>query len=133
MSCEYGFTRTNYFRVTDLDTMDFLMSGVIAEDLEVLLEDSSICIRCAGEIQGMDDELFEETGNDLKDFLRMLQHLLPDGEAIVLVYASAISSKEIGGYYYVATNNEIVHKDLFHCGVETAQALTKNENFYFRS
>ena len=81
----------------------------------------------------MDDELFEETGNDLKDFLRMLQHLLPDGEAIVLVYASAISSKEIGGYYYVATNNEIVHKDLFHCGVETAQALTKNENFYFRS
>ncbi len=133
MSCEYGFTRTNYFRVTDLDTMDFLMSGVIAEDLEVLLQDSSICIRCAGEIQGMDDELFEETGNDLKDFLRMLQHLLPDGEAIVLVYASAISSKEIGGYYYVATNNEIVHKDLFHCGVETAQALTKNENFYFRS
>ena len=127
MSCEYGFTRTNYFRVTDLDTMDFLMSGVIAEDLEVLLQDSSICIRCAGEIQGMDDELFEETGNDLKDFLRMLQHLLPDGEAIVLVYASAISSKEIGGYYYVATNNEIVHKDLFHCGVETAQALTKNE------
>ena len=68
MSCEYGFTRTNYFRVTDLDTMDFLMSGVIAEDLEVLLQDSSICIRCAGEIQGMDDELFEETGNDLKDF-----------------------------------------------------------------
>ena len=133
MSCEYGFTRTNYFRVTDLDTMDFLMSGVIAEDLEVLLQDSSICIRCAGEIQGMDDELFEETGNDLKDFLRMLQHLLPDGEAIVLVYARAISSKEIGGYYYVATNNEIVHKDLFHCGVETAQALTKNENFYFRS
>ena len=133
MSCEYGFTRTNYFRVTDLDTMDFLMSGVIAEDLEVLLQDSSICIRCAGEIQGMDDELFEETGNDLKDFLWMLQHLLPDGEAIVLVYASAISSKEIGGYYYVATNNEIVHKDLFHCGVETAQALTKNENFYFRS
>ena len=133
MSCEYGFTRTNYFRVTDLDTMDFLMSGVIAEDLEVLLQDSSICIRCAGEIQGMDDELFEETGNDLKDFLRMLQHLLPGGEAIVLVYASAISSKEIGGYYYVATNNEIVHKDLFHCGVETAQALTKNENFYFRS
>ena len=133
MSCEYGFTRTNYFRVTDLDTMDFLMSGVIAEDLEVLLQDSSICIRCAGEIQGMDDELFEETGNDLKDFLRMLQHILPDGEAIVLVYASAISSKEIGGYYYVATNNEIVHKDLFHCGVETAQALTKNENFYFRS
>ena len=133
MSCEYGFTRTNYFRVTDLDTMDFLMSGVIAEELEVLVQDSSICIRCAGEIQGMDDELFEETGNDLKDFLRMLQHLLPDGEAIVLVYASAISSKEIGGYYYVATNNEIVHKDLFHCGVETAQALTKNENFYFRS
>ena len=133
MSCEYGFTRTNYFRVTDLDTMDFLMSGVIAEDLEVLLQDSSICIRCAGEIQGMDDELFEETGNDLKDFLRMLQHLLPDGEAIVLVYASAISSKEIGGYYYVATNNEIGHKDLFHCGVETAQALTTNENFYFRS
>ena len=55
MPCEYGFTRTNYFRVTDLDTMDFLMSGVIAEDLEVLLQDSSICIRCAGEIQGMDD------------------------------------------------------------------------------
>ena len=132
MPCEYGFTRTNYFRVTDLDTMDFLMSGVIAEELEVLLQDSSICIRCAGEIQGMVDELFEETGNDLEDFLRMLQHLLPDGEAIVLVYASAMSSKEIGGYYYVATNSEIVHKDLFHCGVETAQALTKNENFYFR-
>ena len=51
------------------------MNGVIAEDLEVLLQDSSICIRCAGEIQGMDDELFEETGKDLEDFLRMLQHL----------------------------------------------------------
>lgn len=62
----------------------------------------------------------------------MLQHLLPDGEAIVLVYASAMSSKEIEGYYYVATNNKIVHKDLFHSGVETAQSLTKNENFYFR-
>ena len=132
MPRDYGFTRTNYFRITDLDEIDFLMNGVIAEDLEVLLQDSSICIRCAGEIQGMGDELFEETGKDLEDFLRMLQHLLPDGEAIVLVYASAMSSKEIEGYYYVATNNKIVHKDLFHSGVETAQSLTKNENFYFR-
>ena len=107
MPRDYGFTRTNYFRITDLDEIDFLMNGVIAEDLEVLLQDSSICIRCAGEIQGMDDELFEET-------------------------ASAMSSKEIEGYYYVATNNKIVHKDLFHSGVETAQSLTKNENFYFR-
>ncbi len=68
MPRDYGFTRTNYFRITDLDEIDFLMNGVIAEDLEVLLQDSSICIRCAGEIQGMDDELFEETGKDLEDF-----------------------------------------------------------------
>ena len=132
MPCEYGFTRTNYFRVTDLDTMDFLMSGVIADDFEVLLRNHSICIRCAGEIQGIDNELFEDTGAELEDFLKLLQHLLPDGEAIVLVYAGATSSQDIEGYYYVATNNKIVHKNLYHSGVETAQTLTKNENFYFR-
>ena len=132
MPCEYGFTRTNYFRVIDLDEIDFLMDGVIADDFEVLLRNHSICIRCAGEIQGIDNELFEDTGAELEDFLKLLQHLLPDGEAIVLVYAGATSSQDIEGYYYVATNSEIVHKDLFHCGVETAQALTKNENFYFR-
>lgn len=37
MPRDYGFTRTNYFRITDLDEIDFLMNGVIAEDLEVLL------------------------------------------------------------------------------------------------
>ena len=55
MPLEYGFTRTNYFRVIDLDEIDFLMDGVIADDFEVLLRNHSICIRCAGEIQGKNE------------------------------------------------------------------------------
>lgn len=68
MPLEYGFTRTNYFRVIDLDEIDFLMDGVIADDFEVLLRNHSICIRCAGEIQGIDNELFEDQVLSLKIF-----------------------------------------------------------------
>ena len=123
---EYGFTRTNYFQINDLDEFAFLMRSVVANELEVLLRDYHVCFRCSGEIQGIDGEFFSDGNINLEDFLESLQHLLPDGEALILVYTGSISSKDMEAYYYVVTNTQIVYKEIFASTVDTAKSMTNN-------
>ena len=134
MANYYGKTRTNYFRVTDPDVLELLIESCFASDDTVTLwkkstEDGTcrFAFGCEAEIEGInisDDPDFPEY--DFDDFLKKLQEILPEDEAVIITEVGSEKLRYLCGSVTVVTHNDIEHNTLDMLGRKTAREMLKD-------
>ena len=140
-----GYTRTNYFKVTNEDALFKLIDECGSKDprgIEIWTfqdEDGSKLYAFASEsdLLGLpivnddnnrseEDDCVHELDFDYDDFIRELQKLLPDGEAVLITNIGKEKLCYLHGDMHVVTNKQTVRKSLHSIGIETARTLLDN-------
>ena len=139
MANYYGYTRTNYFRVTDEEKYSELFSHLVGNDdyIEDFTKTKDGIILhgfgCQGVIQAIpmdeDPEVAEEWDDDFDGFLKELQKILPDNEAFIFTEVGHEKLCYLVGYSLIVTRNEIKSIDINDDAVELACKMLNDETF----
>ena len=151
MANYYGYTRTNYFKVTNENELLKLIDECASNDpkgIEVWRrEDESggktYAFGCESDLLGLpisnhepgeNDVCDSDTDHDYDAFIEELQKLLPDGEAVLITNIGKEKLCYLHGDMHVVTNKQTILKSLHSIGIEIARELlndaewdTKNE------
>ena len=130
----HGRTRTNFFKVNNINKFSNFMASVIAEELRITIQNSRVCFTCFGEIQGYNGIHFDDTPDeyhDMEGFLNELQQFLPKDEIIVIMHIGSDGFQNMNGYCCVITKEKNDYTDLFNAAVYMARELSGNQDFCF--
>ena len=130
----HGRTRTNFFKVNNINKFSNFMASVIAEELRITIQNSRVCFTCFGEIQGYNGIHFDDTPDeyhDMEGFLNELQQFLPKDEIIVIMHIGSDGFQNMNGYCCVITKEKIDYTDLFNAAVYMARELSGYQDFCF--
>ena len=140
MANYYGYTRTNYFKVTNEDEFFKLINECGSDDprgIDVWTskdKDGSklYAFACESDLLGLsiinDDDRIEEDDccYDYDEFIKELQKFLPDGEAVLITNIGKEKLCYLHGDIHIVTNKQTVLKSLRSIGIETARELLGN-------
>lgn len=134
MANYYGATRTNYFKVTDMEKFkEILQNTYITEDENLTFiedGDGKVGFYCQGSIVGMykiDDNGDEEADFDL--FLSKLQEILVEDDAILITEIGREKMCYFVGNTLVITKNKIDSVDLGRNSIELAKEILGNPDW----
>lgn len=139
MANYYGYTRTNYFLVSNEDEFLKLINECGSDDpqgIEVWTHEEEGVKRyafgCESDLLGLPvfdnnpDEEDEIIDYDYDEFIKELQKLLPDGEVVLITNIGRTKLCYLHGDIHVVTNKQTVLKTLHSIGIETARELLGN-------
>lgn len=134
MANYYGWTKTNYFRVTDENAYEKLFSGLRACDAELhdfTKTENGIIYHGFGAEGSIDyylepDEEDAEPSFDL--FTENLQKILPEDEAFILIETGHEKLRYLTGFAIVVTKTKITSCELENWAHNTAFDIVKEAN-----
>lgn len=138
MANYYGYTRTNYFRVTDEEKYSELFSHLVGDDY---ISDFTKIVDgitlhgfgCESSIQAIpmdeDPAEVEDWDDDFDGFLTELQKILPDDEAFIFTEVGHEKLCYLVGYSLIVTRNEIKSIDINNDAFELARKMLNDETF----
>lgn len=141
MSNYYSKTRTNYFRVTDPNKLAELISNLSADGKIELWEkqkDNTTLYGFGGDgsIAGLavipnEDGKCEDycDESDMNAFLRGLQSLLPDDEAIIILEVGSARMQYLIGTACIITQKDVNWMDLSFMAIDKAAEMLGVENW----
>ena len=135
-----GATRTNYFAVTDANRLRQLVNGLVAEDditFSSMIGKDGIerfMFGCYDSIGYMEydengEEKFEDCYEGYDYFIKEIQKILPDNDAIILLYAGHERLRSVDADACIVTNKKIASLCLSDLAVFKAQDLLGNDNY----
>ena len=134
-----GFTRTNYFRVTDEERLRELVSACVCDEdgLELFERTDSdggkwFGFGAYGSISGLqvpDDDPDECSDYDFDLFVSKLQKILPDDDAIIITEVGYEKLRYLTGYSVIIAKTETRCVELREESIKAAQELLSNPNF----
>ena len=137
MANYYGKTRTNYFKVTDAEALCELSNIVCGDEDSVHLgienapgEEKRYMLWCEGTILGIpdgDDE--EDCDYNYDEFVRRLQKILPDGEAVIITEVGSEKMRYLVGEVVVITNEGVCKNNLNAIGKKIAREMLNNPHW----
>lgn len=133
MADYYSFTKTSFFRCSDVDALKALISECFCGEDSIKLFDRETengetlyAFGAYDSIEGVEDE---NGDYDYDLFLNRLQKLLPDGEAVILTEVGHMKLIEVYGRVDIITKTEIKSESLGDIGARTACSLLNNPNW----
>lgn len=140
MANPYDVTRTNMFRVTDVDAFIELMQRADTgeDEVQLFLEDAPLVgfgfyDRLRGfELDEDDEELSDDNNdddNDVDAFLSELGKLIEPGDACIVFCAYHEKLRCVGGYAYIVTNDTVDFLSLHDAVVHQARGLLGNSTW----
>lgn len=144
MANYYGMTRTNYFRVNNPEDLKKLIGRVVSDEGDIeLWEDkdengnrvfafggySSIIGICPVDNNNDDgeDEDFEGAEYDL--FIKELQKLIVDGDAIIITEVGHEKLRYLTAYSMIITKNDVQSIDLDRQSTRKASEMLDNPEY----
>lgn len=134
-----GFTRTNYFSVTDADKLREIVNRFIWDDSDSFLEEGygGYAFGCYGTIDGLrkptldDDDDSEDYDDDynVDDVYEALQEIVAPGDAIIITEVGYEKLRYLVGDTVVITRDAIEYINLRSAAVEAARKLLNNPQF----
>ena len=140
MANYYGFTRTNYFRVTDEDRLrKIIRSCACGEDTLTLFENAEDGERtwfgfgCYDSIRGLDlsDSADEDDypDYDYDAFASALQKILCEGDAIIITEVGYEKLRYLTATAFIITKTDMQCLDLNIDAVKTAQEMLGDSSY----
>ena len=145
-----GCTRTNYFRVTDIEKYNKIVNSILcSEDSIHKFEIEEDGVRLSGcgaydDISGVCDcEHCQEVelGNaeydeneceyeiDFDKMCELLQGVVHPEDAIIITSVGNEKLRYVGGCSTIITKEEIKHVDLWSSSIESAREILKNDKY----
>lgn len=134
--------KTNYFRVTDEKEFRSLISDICVrgnshspEILTITDDDNATkyAITATGSLLGINIGSYEEPDYDFDTFVRKLQTIIPDDDAVIIYSIGYDVPYYVSGKYDVITNKTWVSESLKSLAEEKARACLNNPNWTTRS
>lgn len=130
-------TRSNYFKVVDSTALKDLIDNAVSSDAEVQLwekkaENGTLyyAFGCDGTIYGIDvSDNLEDPEYDYDEFIRRLQKLLPEDDAIIITSIGSEKLRYLCGNIDVITCDAIKHRNIDAIGREIAKCLLDNPDW----
>ena len=143
MANYHGFTRTNYFTVTDEDKFRQIMSNCVCDENPIEVFD---CIEtngnkvfgfgCYGSILGLpdmtDDEEFEEDGDYDYSFdalCEALQEVIDKDDAVIITEVGYEKLRYLVGISTIITHAKIEMVSLHDSALNAAREMLNNPNY----
>lgn len=123
MADYYAFSRTNYFRVTDVEKLKEIVEKVGAELFEG--ENNTFAF---GEYEDITSYYDEDLDEEIEIF-NELQPILPDGEALIFKEVGYEKLRYVSGYVIVVTNKEVKSTNLDEIALKLAAEVLGVEKF----
>lgn len=108
----YGNTKSNDFKVTDVDAFNKLCEGLSAED-EIYVEadkETGVCsVACYGSL-----DFYNEANDEyeIDEFYNRLSEIIAPGEKAIFVEVGNEKLRYVGGGAYVVTTGQVEYVDL---------------------
>lgn len=121
-------SRTNYFRVTDEDAYAKLFANLISDDpIEDMSETrDGVLYHAFGCFSPVDFQVNDDE-NNMDTFARMLQQILPENEAFILLEAGNEKLRYIVGMATIITKTTIKCLSLEDIALETCRNILGND------
>lgn len=119
-------SRTNYFKVTDIERLKEIVGKISCEDNVELWDgkDGTYAFGAYGDITDYYDEETDEYESIVPD----LQKILPDGEICIITSAGNEKLRYIVGFSWLITNKEDTIIDLENHTIELARKMLNDPN-----
>lgn len=139
MANYYGFTRTNYFKVTDEDQLQDIVKRIVWNDAFHTFfshDADGFGFGSEGTICGLrapdqnDEE--EDADDDPEDVYKALQRIVAPDDAIIITEIGFENLRYLVGFSVVITRDQIECVDLRDESLRKAQELLQNPDFHTR-
>ena len=143
MSNYNGTTKSNYFKVNDEEKFRGIISRTTTDngEIEIFVKEEDDGTKlfgfgCYGIIGGItpvegvktDSEFSDEDG-DYDSFIRALQTVVADGDAVLIFEAGNEKLKSVEGYCAVVTAQKYVNLSLCDLGMKKAKEVLNNPDW----
>jgi len=134
MANYYGFTRTNYFSVTDDEKFRQIIADSYCSsgNIEIFKYNTERSIKygfgCYGEICGI-RALQDDDENDYDAFVSSLQSVLADSEAIIITEVGYENLRYLIGQSHVITKSNSIFVDLRDRALAEARVMLNDPKY----
>lgn len=132
----YDVSRTNLFKVTDVDKFVELMDRANSGESELYLfmdQAPRVGFGLYDSLRGFaapeDAADEEEYGEDVEPFLEELGKLIAPGDACILTCAYHEKLRAVGGYAYIVTPERVEYLSLQDMAIRQAREMLGNEEW----
>ena len=136
-----GTTRTNYFKVKDVEAFKSLIKRTygtpepldIFEKKDAQTGETLYGFGCYGSIEGIDDQCTDGYAEpDFGAFVDELQKLISEGDAVIIMESGNEKLRYVTGYATVITSTKVEYIDMSTNAKNVAKKLLNNENWTTR-
>lgn len=131
MANYYGFTRTNYFHVTDEDKFRTIMNSVYGDGLEIWTQkdNNDVTMFAFGADSALDYKVPNTEEYDVEQLYEALQEIIVDDEAIIITEVGHEKLRYLVADAIVITTNDVRVCDLNEISVAVAGEMLQNVNY----
>jgi len=130
-----GFTRTNYFSVTDVEKFRQIIADSYCSEGEIEVFEDTVngCVKfgfgCYGAICGIRELLDDDDEGDYDAFVDALQSVLADGDAIIITEVGYENLRYLIGHSHIITRSNTFSINLRDRAIAEARILLNNPKY----